>query len=381
MSRLLFSFMGGHGHFAPLVPIARAAQSAGHTVAFACGPALVGAVEAAGFSAYPLGAATGGAPERSPLRQLDPAREDDEFRERFAGAAPRRKVPLLIAFCAEWRPDVILCDEADFGSLLAAERLALPRVTVNVMAAGSFVRADLLSDTLNAVRVALGLEPDPTLAMLQCDLVLSPFPPAFRDPRYPLPPTAFSYNPQASARATAPPVWAGMRPGAPLVYFSLGTVFNLESGDLFNRALAGLQALPMNLIVTVGHEIDPLEFGPQPEHVRIERYVPQNDLLPHCSLIVTHGGSGSVAGALTHGVPLLILPMGADQPHNAWRCETLGLGRWLDPVAATPADVLATATSLITDPAYRAALERIRLDVVALPGPDAALERVEALLR
>jgi len=39
--RVLFTFVGGHGHFEPLVRIARAAEAAGHTVAFGCGPSMV----------------------------------------------------------------------------------------------------------------------------------------------------------------------------------------------------------------------------------------------------------------------------------------------------------------------------------------------------
>lgn len=120
------------------------------------------------------------------------------------------------------------------------------------------------------------------------------------------------------------------------VYFTLGTVFHLESGDLFARVLAGLRELPVNLVVTVGRELDPNEFGPQPANVHLERYIPQSLLLPHCDLVVSHGGSGTLIGALSHGLPSVMLPMGADQPLNAARCEALGLGRSLDAVRATP---------------------------------------------
>ena len=49
--RILFTFVGGSGHYEPLVPIARAALAAGHTVAFACRPSMVGVVLGDGFSA------------------------------------------------------------------------------------------------------------------------------------------------------------------------------------------------------------------------------------------------------------------------------------------------------------------------------------------
>jgi Erythromycin biosynthesis protein CIII-like, C-terminal domain len=61
--------------------------------------------------------------------------------------------------------------------------------------------------------------------------------------------------------------------------------------------------LPVNVIVTVGHGADPDRFGPQPPNVRITDYLPQADLLPHCRLVVSHGGAGTVLGALCHAIP------------------------------------------------------------------------------
>src|SRR5205085_6936899 len=126
-------------------------------------------------------------------------------------------------------------------------------------------------------------------------LVLSPFPPSFRNPAFPLPPSAHSFDPFPGAGRERPD-------GAPVVYFTLGTVFNLESGDLFARVLAGLRDLPVDVVATVGRQIDPEELGPQPEQIRLERYVSQWDVLPACSAVVSHGGSGSVLGALAHGL-------------------------------------------------------------------------------
>jgi UDP:flavonoid glycosyltransferase YjiC (YdhE family) len=72
--------------------------------------------------------------------------------------------------------------------------------------------------------------------------------------------------------------------------------------------------LPANVVVTVGEHIDPAEFEPQPTHIRIERFIPQSTLLPNCDLVVSHGGSGSVVGALAHGLPAILIQMGADSP-------------------------------------------------------------------
>ncbi len=377
--RLLFTFMGGHGHFLPLLPIAHAA-AAGHTVAFACGPAMRAAVQAAGFTTFVLGAEAAHVPERLPLRPVDMDREAQEFRDHFVRRAAHHRAPLTEALAAEWRPEVLVCDEADFGALVAAERLGLPHARVVVLAAGGLATAEVIAEALAELRAAFGLPPEPPLAMCARDLVLSPCPPSFRDPAHPLPAAAISFRPHPPIGPAGPrPAWAQARPGAPTVYFTLGTIFNLEAGDLFSRVLAGLSALPVNVIATTGPHIDPAEFGAQPAHVHLAVYMAQAAVLPHCALMVSHGGSGSVLGALAHGQPMVLIPLGADQPLNAARCAQLGVARVLDPLTATPAQVRAAVAEVLAEPHYRQAAERLQEEFAGLPGPAHAVEALTQL--
>lgn len=378
--RFLFTFMGRSGHYEPLVPIARAAQAAGHTVAFGCGPAMVPLVETAGFTAFALGAGTGRSVERLPLRPLDSEREAREFRDRFVSEGARSRAPQTIALCQAWQPDLLVCDETDFGSMVAAEHLGLPYATLLVLLAGGFIRPELVAEPLTMVRAEHGLAPDPELTMLSRYLVLAPFPPSYRDPAFPLPATAHPIRPPLPASADSAPPWLGDLDDAPVVYFTLGTVFNTESGDLFQRVLTGLRDLPINLIVTVGRHIDPAEFGAQPRNVQIEQFIPQAAILPRCDLVISHGGSGSVIGALAHGLPSVLLPMGADQPHNAARCAALGVARVLDALTVTPAEVRAAVAAVLADPASGQAAARLRDEIAALPEPSAAVTLLEQLV-
>ena len=156
-------------------------------------------------------------------------------------------------------------------------------------------------------------------------------------------------------------------------------MFNLEFGDLFTRVLAGLRGLPINVIATVGREIDPAEFGPQPANIHIERFIPQPVILPHCAAVVAHGGSGSVIGALAHGLPMVVLPMGADQPYNAERCVALGVGRVVEAFTATAELVHDTAAMVLVNPGYARKAAAIRDEIAALPGPEDAVKRIERL--
>jgi UDP:flavonoid glycosyltransferase YjiC (YdhE family) len=361
-ARFLFAFAGGTGHAEPLVPLARAAHEAGHTVALTGRRSAVDPEFELEF--FRTGAER--PPKRIPMRELDPEREQREFREGFAGRLARERAEEVRALCAEWRPDVVVCDETDFGAMLVAERLGLRHASVFTTAPG-FIRRELLVEPLAALRAEHGLPPDPTLTMLDRYLVLSPFPPSLRDP-----------GPARCFRTVAGAVRGGG--GPPTVYFTLGTVFNLESGDLFTRVLAGLRELEVDVLATVGRQIDPAELGPQPARIRVERYLPHAALLPRCHVVVSHGGSGTVLGALAHGLPSVLLPLGADQPQNAARCEELGVAVVLDAMRATPDDVREAVASVLEVATYRAAAERVRDEIRALPGPEHAVTLLERLV-
>jgi len=323
----------------PLLPLAREAAAAGHSVALTGRRSAVGPDLELDF--FPTGRER--PPRRIPMRELDRERERRELRG-FAGRRARNRSDEVGALCAEWRPDAVVCDETDFGGLLVVEQLGLPYASVFTTAPG-FIPHDL--------RTAL-----------RAHLVLSPFPPSLRDPG-----PAQCFRTVAGSRSGGPPT----------IYFTLGTVFNLESGDLFARVLAGLSELEVDVVATVGRQIDPAELGSQPERIRVERYLPHSAVLPRCDAVVSHGGSGTVLGALAHGLPSVLLPMGADQPWNADRCEELGVAVVLDAMRATPDDVREAVSTVLEDPRYRAAAEGVRDEIRALPGVGHAVRLLERL--
>jgi UDP:flavonoid glycosyltransferase YjiC (YdhE family) len=168
----LCTFAGGSGHAEPLVPIAKAAQAAGHDVAFAGQHSVVGSLEPHGFTLFPdRPSTTAGAATITPLLEVDMEREYRTLRDAYADRFARVGVSRLLELNVEWQPDIVVCDEVDFGSMIAAERLGLPHATVLVAAAGSFVRPEVVAEKLDALRAEHGLSPDPGLGMLARDLV------------------------------------------------------------------------------------------------------------------------------------------------------------------------------------------------------------------
>jgi len=84
-------------------------------------------------------------------------------------------------------------------------------------------------------------------------------------------------------------------------------------------------------------------------------------------------------GTLAHGLPSVLFPMGADQPHNAQRCVDLGTALLLDPVSATPDEVRAAVSTVLAEPSYRLAAERVQAEINALPGPEQTIPLLERL--
>ena len=143
--------------------------------------------------------------------------------------------------------------------------------------------------------------------------------------------------------------------------------------------LNGLREEPIALIVTVGRDQDPAGFGPQPPHIHLERYVPQSVLFPFCDLVINHGGSGTVMTALDHGLPMVIIPLAADQPDNARRCVTLGVARVVAADERSPRAIRDAVRAVLGDAGYRRRAMQMRAESERLPGPDHAVAWLERL--
>src|SRR5439155_26964274 len=79
--------------------------------------------------------------------------------------------------------------------------------------------------------------------------------------------------------------------------------------------------------------------------------------------------------------PVVVLPGGADQPWNADRCAATGVGRVLDAASATPHEIAAAVSSVLAEPAYRTAAERLRLELSSFAPPSAAVALLEGCVQ
>jgi UDP:flavonoid glycosyltransferase YjiC (YdhE family) len=378
--RVLFTCLPYSGHFYPLVPFARVLAAAGHDVAFAAPAFFASAVEGADFRHFPAGFAHP-IDTRYPRWRTLPGPERDAFwHEVFTDLWPRHTIPDLLALAATWPPDLIVREQTAYGGCIAAERLGVPHASVDIDAAGHPPGDDKpIAAPLNRQRAAHGLKPDPELIMLNRYLTLHPFPPTFHNPAASRPPTLHFVRPTPEDRSgsEALPQWIESLPDRPVVYVGLGTVYNQPA--VFRAFIAGLRDAAVTLIVTVGRDQDPADYGPQPGNVHIERYIPLSLLLPHCDLVVTNGGSGTLTAALGHGLPLVVVPIAADHPANAARCAALGLGRVVGVTELTPERARDAVLGVLGNSSYRHNAERLRDEIASLPGPEDAVALLERL--
>jgi UDP:flavonoid glycosyltransferase YjiC (YdhE family) len=383
--RFLFTFTGGTGHFVPTAVFARVLARRGHEILYGCQEGMVPTVTSAGWRAKPTGGVSLMREDtRRPLAPVDRNAEERVMKGFFAGKVARERAQRLRDVIETWRPDMVVRDEVDFGAAIAAEVAGLPHAAVVVIAAGRLVRPEIIEQNLAVFRSELGLDPGQTMEALHRYLLLVPVPPRFRDPHVPLPATARYVRPalleDLPARAMPEPARSDAL-HLPKVYFTLGTIFPQESGDLFQRVLAGLITLPVEVTVTIGDAITEAELGPQPSKVRVKRFLPPSEALADSDLVVSHGGSGTVISSLALGLPQVLFAMGADQPDNADRCRHLGVGIGLDPLTASPADIADATATVLQAPQYRSAAQVIADQARLLPDAEHAASLLESVAR
>jgi UDP:flavonoid glycosyltransferase YjiC (YdhE family) len=174
------------------------------------------------------------------------------------------------------------------------------------------------------------------------------------------------------------PAWLSSLPDRPTVYVTLGTIFNAI--DRFRPLLAALGGLECNAILTIGRNNDPAALGPIPENTIVERFIPQDLLLPNVDVMVGHGGSGSMLAAFARGVPQLMLPAGADQFDNADACQRLGLARVLLPADVTTAAIREQLTILLSDERYGQRAHALAEEMASMPEPRDVAEQIVFVL-
>jgi UDP:flavonoid glycosyltransferase YjiC (YdhE family) len=359
------------GVFGPFVPLGRSLVANGHAVVVATGADFGHRVESEGFVAALAGPT---AMEGALAAMSDPAVADAPEGEHwhfggamFGGAIAPAKLAALRTLAGEFHPDLIVHAPVDVaGPLLAAER-QLPSVAYGFAQPLEREVIAAIAQRVAPLWQAAGLDPDPYAGIYRGHY-LDPCPPGLQTDR---PPTdsVDAIRPELPGNASAPlPAWASTLGDRPAVYLSLGTVPFFNQPDKFTALLADLAGEDLDLVVTVSELNDPGALGPQPPNVHIEQWLPLAPLLPRCDAAVCHAGSGTTLAALCAGLPLVLVPQGADQHTNAEACRRAGVARVLDARTIDSAAVRDAVVAIVeTGSAERRAARRIAAEIAAMP--------------
>lgn len=373
--RVLCSTTSGAGHYRPLFPIAQALVDAGHELVFACPESAVDAIRSAGFEVRSFADAEENDEQRRLFERFAET-GDATFGERAIGLGfgllwPLAALPGLETAWSEVRPDLVVRDPAEFGSLMLSERHAVPSV-IGMGGLQSIFRflGQFVKPPLAELRQRVG---DGEAPWLSDRLIVTPTPPSFDEP------SGETIAVQRYRRAAAGPAVEPADP--PRVYATLGTeVMGSHRGPpLLSTILEAFARAEVTGIVTTGIEVDGEDHAPIPPGVEILDFVPHADVVPASRVVVTHGGAGTVQDALTMGRPMVVLPQFADQFLNGNRVEAVGIGRVLIGEDQTP-DELADAIRHVLTGDFDHASRSIAEEAASLPPIDDVVGRLESMV-
>ncbi|XP_036384382.1 UDP-glucuronosyltransferase 2B15-like isoform X6 [Megalops cyprinoides] len=166
-----------------------------------------------------------------------------------------------------------------------------------------------------------------------------------------------------------------------IVVFSLGSMIKNLTQERANTIAAALGQIPQKVLWRYS--------GEKPEtlasNTRIYDWIPQNDLLGHpkTRAFITHGGTNGIYEAIYHGIPMVGIPLFADQPDNMMHMKTKGAAVTLDFNNMQSKDLVDGLNTVINDPTYKESamkLSRIHHDQPMTP-LDQAVFWIEFVMR
>lgn len=373
--RVLLTAQPAFSHAAQIAPLAQALVAAGHTATIATPEPLAGQLREFGLDTRAVG------PSWS-VRPGDPVFDATVGAHQFFGFPELANGKVLDdaeRIAREIGADLVVREYAEFSGYKIAKRLGIPLITHGIMHRLPPPMFERVAELAGAESV------EDLLGVKFLDVVP-------RGMRFPwehdmplisqLQPAAFDGRSDDALTARLAPLGTNR----PLIYFTLGTIFT--QFEAVRRAVfAAVENMDVDVLYTCA---DASVSGVVPANVHVEPYARQSLILPRCAAVICHCGFGTMMGALRHGLPVLCLPLAADQPLNARSCADAGAGLncangpavdargpMVDAATLEAADVRRALLRLLQEPAFKENAQRIAGETAAMPGAAQVLQSLE----
>lgn len=416
--RVLFVTINERSHLFCMTPLAWALRTAGHDVRVAGNPSMNATITGTGLTAVPVGSDPHRTEVMAGIREQVRAAQDDDavtwsetdpsrltmdrmldlygpFVWAGLGGYNEAFADDLVAFARSWRPDLVVWDPLACAGAVAAEAIGAAHVRslwsadvwCNLRTAflrelerhAPSDREDPLTEWLTGLAARYGVEFSEDLVTGHA--TIDPLPRSLGLDtgvrRLPM-----RYVPHNGVAVV--PSWLHEPPAAPRVCVTLGAS-NTETYGADFVSLPGVLGALSDTGVEVVAAVVPAQrsaLGEVPGNVRVVESIGLDTLLPTCSAIVHHGGFGTYATALVHGVPQVIVTTAvSDHILRARGLRDRGAGVFLRSNTATAGDVRdAVLAAVAPGSAYRTNAETLRREALAQPTPNQVVAALEELV-
>jgi len=172
--------------------------------------------------------------------------------------------------------------------------------------------------------------------------------------------------------------WEAPAGDAPLMYTSLGTLFNAWP-QFYHILYDVVKDMDLRVVSSVGSTLTAEDIGEVPANVKTFQFLPQLEVLENASYFITHAGIGSVMEAAYYGVPMLAIPQMDEQAFTAPVMVKAGLGIMIPKEELTPEKLKAALQELTSNPVYAENVKKLSAELKELGGAYAA-EKVMAFM-
>ncbi|WP_033324666.1 activator-dependent family glycosyltransferase [Streptomyces yerevanensis] len=408
--RVLLACAGIKTHFYKIVNTAWALQNAGHEVLVASHPVLVDDIVRAGLTAVAVGTDhTMFAP--APSGTTSYSREWDftfstpetltwdylhELHEALVGRFHTTLnndtfVDGMVDFARTWQPDLVLWELGTYAGAVAARAVgaAHARIVwgqdVTMRAREEFLalnrarpadqQSDPLADWLGGVAARFGDTFDEELVTGQWTVDLLPESARLKSALKIVPSRYVPYN-----GPSVVPQWVYEPPQRPRVCLTLGVAGRERGLDYISQAdlLDAVADLDIEIIATMD-SLQRENLRQVPDNTRLADFIPLQALLPSCSAIVHHGGSGTWGTAMLYGVPQIVIAATWDTPVKGRHLQRVGAGLYIPAGELKPDLLRENLVRILEEPSFREAAERLRQEALVEPTPNDTVPILERL--